>query len=428
MEKFKTLIVEKNYYLMHRMNMMTKRLFSWALTLLGGLALMTSCDKHKVEPSASTELTQEQASIQFDLEASLAEGTERDALNGNKLRSITPLSYDESNFYTGGGLQRYPRLKDQSTFNTHTYFYEETSTGGKTLVAYAELIWTISKTDPKASVSTLKVSCHKSLDVHPAEYSGNTIVEDRTRQFEFDPSKTYSMVSLSANGFRGAAGGIGVYGAASAPVFYFGSEFYDEIFHNKYLSDGQSLAPYYSIHGNFTPKKKDHILIKNVVAFRPATPILCVRITNDTDRTITKQDLKFVTQGVTSKIAMSIARPTAGGDNAIDVKLYSGQGINTPGESSLPFAPIPAHKTATLYIPCTLTSTNISPDQETVAKVVLEIAPKDGVNDIIVYGNKDNRYKARYTDNDASHFREIWLNKTGRFNLNTIKVSVVPKN
>ena len=406
---------------------MRKRLFSWALSLLGGLALMTSCDKHKVEPSASTELRQEQPSIQFDLEASLAEGTERDVLNGNELRSITPLNYDESNFYTGG-WQRYPRLMAPSTFNTHTYFYEETSTGGKTLVAYAELIWIVSKVDPEASVSKLKVSCHKALDVHPAEYSGNTIVEDRTRQFEFDPSKTYSMVSLSANGFRGAAGGIGVYGAANAPVFYFGSEFDDEIFHGKYLSNGQSIAPYYSIHGNFTPKKKNHILIQNVVAFRPATPILCVSITNDTDRTITKQDLKFVTQGVTSKIAMSIARPTSGGDNAIDVKLYSGQDINTLGESSLPFAPIPAHKTATLYVPCTLTSTNISADQEVVTKVVLEIAPKDGVNDIEVYGNKDNRYKARYTDNDASHFREIWLNKTGRFNLNTIKVNVVPKN
>ncbi len=407
---------------------MAKRLFSWVLTLLGGLTLLTSCDKNKLEPSISNEHTQEQNAIHFDLEASLAEETEHEALDGNKLRSITPLNYDESNFYTGGGLQRYPRLKAQSTFNTHTYFYEETSTGSKTLVAYAELIWTISKTDPKASVSPVKVSCHKSLDVHPAEYSGNTIVEDRTRQFEFDPSKTYSMVSLSANGFRGAAGGIGVYGAASAPVFYFGSEFDDEIFHGKYLSDGQSMAPYYSIHGNFTPKKKDHILIKNVVAFRPATPILCVKITNDTNRTITKQDLKFVTQGVTSKIAISIARPTTGGDNAIDVKLYSGQGINTPGESSLPFEPIPAHKSATLYIPCTLTSTNISADQEVVTKVVLEVAPKDGVNDIIVYGNKDNQYKARYTDNDASHFREIWLNKTGRFNLNTIKLNVVPKN
>lgn len=122
---------------------------------------------------------------------------------------------------------------------------------------------------------------------------------------------------------------------------------------------------------------------------------------------------------------MSVSRPNSLGTNLPEVRIYAGQGINTLGEASLPFESIPPQSDMVIYLPCTLTSSNISPGQEQVEKVMIEIAPADGVTDIEVYGNLTNRYKAKYTDYDPNHFRDLWLNGTGRFNLNTIRVDVV---
>lgn len=374
--------------------------FPRAIALLSAILLLIgSCSQDNTsheEPKAS-------ATTRFDLTSEPLELEDLEAYTASRA-----LSYDKDN-KTTKGIHRLATTP--STITSPTFFF---SNLGRTMVGYADLVWTLKK----ESDGRISVTCKADIPVYKATYNYGQTTIDRNTTVKLLSSTTYKMLAIIGDGVLelGMPEGNYTTNGTVGPRVSFSPDKYSEIFKGGYLQNFQGTIPYSCAH-DITPSQDDYLKFDGI-KFQPNVTVLRLEIDNKSKKALTHNDINLVTEGITSDFNIGFYRNY----NTPSIKVwapYTPETAMNKNTVAVPIASLAPNDSGTYFLPVTLT--NGDAGSTIVTRVTVKANSSTPALKIVQPGtDKPINYELR----DQSLVQKTWLNTGGQYKVKVLKLEV----
>lgn len=359
--------------------------------------VLVSCGKES-EPTIVDKTT-----IKFAIDASIEEQ------DGSRV-----LTYDEDNTYQIGSITVH-RLLAETTKKSQVLIFDNsipTTYGKSNIVGYSELSWKFVKT----SSGAIKATCYGDYKVYkaeiPSDYSSGITI-DKNTEVTLSKGKTYTFMGIITD--NSLSGSI-------PPELPEGFRFvgphvsFDSDFNTASLENMQGEIPY-----TFTfqvAPEKDNYVKYLTGRINIGTIVVRVEIDNQSNKTLTKDDIRFDFVGLTSRIRYSFVNTVMKPAFGIQTP-YTAQESLTPNSMKLPIASLAPGNKGIFFFPITLS--NGDANNTYLTKVSITV---DTPNTELSVVNSKTMSQFKYELNDVSAIKASWLN-SGR-KIKVIKLKVLP--
>lgn len=363
--------------------------------------VLVSCGKES-EPT----IVDKNSTIKFAIDASMEEES-----------ASRVLTYDENNTYTLNNITVH-RLLSGETKKSQVLIFDNsipTTYGKSNIVGYSELSWKFVKT----SSGSIKATCYGDYKVYkaeiPSDYSSGITI-DKSTEVTLSKGKTYTFMGIiTDNSLSGSV----------PPELPEGFKFvgphvsFDSEFNTASLENMQGEIPY-----TFTfqvAPEKDNYVKYLTGRINIGTIVVRVEIDNQSNKTLTKDDIHFDFVGLTSRIRYSFVNTVMKPAFGIQTP-YTAQESLTPNSMKLPIASLAPGKKGIFFFPITLS--NGDAKFEFLKKVSISVdAPSLELSVV----NSKTMSQFKYELNDVSAIKASWLNSGSKIKVIKLKVlSVSP--
>lgn len=372
----------------------------WRGFLIIMCLVLVSCDNES-EPT----IVDKNSTIKFAIDASIEE--EQD---GSRV-----LTYDEGNTYQIGSITVH-RLLAETTKKSQVLIFDNSitpSNGKSNIIGYSELSWKFVKT----SSGAIKATCYGDYKVYkaqiPSDYSSGITI-DKNTEVILSKGKTYTFMGIITD--NELSGNIPPEG------FSFGGPYvsFDSDFNTASLENMQGEIPY-TFNFQVIPEKDNYV--KYLTGrINIGTIVVRVEIDNQSNKTLTKDDIRFDFVGLTSRIRYSFVnisnmRPV------FSIKTpYTADKSLTPNSMKLPISSLAPGKKGIFFFPITLS--NGDANNTYLTKVSITV---DTPNTELSVVNQKNNQQFKYELNDVNTIKTSWTNSGKKIKVIKLKVfSLLP--